>query len=69
VEGAWLGLWILLKASLGRIPFLGIVILVVVAAVAIGSTVTWSFIGIVRVLAHEQSELPLLGRLLHRWWS
>jgi len=69
VEGAWLSVWIFLGQTLGRIPFLGILIMVLVGLAAIGTTITWSAIGVVRVLAREKSELPILGGLIDRWWD
>ncbi len=64
-----MAVWIVLGQTLGRIPFLGIVVMVVVGLAAVGTTVAWIAVGMVRVLAGQEEELPGLGRAIRHCWK
>lgn len=57
-----LGVWIVLSRTVGQIPFLGIVVLVVADIVFVVSVVVLIAVGVVKALAAEKTPLPFVGR-------
>lgn len=62
LECVLLAIWIVLSRTVGQIPFLGIVVMVVVDAVAIVSVVVLIAVGAVKAAAGERTALPFVGR-------
>lgn len=57
-----LGLAIVVDATVGRIPWVGLVVMLILRVGLIVGFVMLSAVGAVKALAGEHSELPLVGR-------
>ena len=66
LEALLLAIWIILSRTLGRIPFLGIVVMVTTDALALALVIFLAAVGMVRALAGDRVRLPLLGPWVDR---
>ena len=66
LEALTLAFVVLLDATLGRVPLLGLVIMLVVRAAALAGFVVVSAIGFVKAFAGEHLELPWLEQYARR---